>query len=39
MLIEEAMGKRAYTGDVREEGEDYESEEATVESDLTISAA
>jgi hypothetical protein len=36
-LIENAMGKRAYTGEILEEGEDYESDEATQEADLTIS--
>jgi len=35
-LIEDAMGKRAYSGDLREEGEDYESDDATLEADLTI---
>jgi hypothetical protein len=38
-LIEDAMGKRAYTGEMREEGEDYESDEATLEADLTMDAA
>jgi hypothetical protein len=35
-LIEDAMGKPPYTGDLREEGEDYEPDEANVEADLTI---
>ena len=38
-LIEEAMGKSAYTGDVAEEGIDVESDEAAVESDRTMAAA
>jgi hypothetical protein len=38
-LIENAMGKRAYTGEVLEEGEDYESDEATLGADLTIAAS
>ncbi|WP_321927861.1 GmrSD restriction endonuclease domain-containing protein [Paraburkholderia guartelaensis] len=38
-LIEEAMGKPAYSGEIREEGEDYESDQATVEADLTIAVA
>lgn len=35
-LIEEAMGKRAYAGEIREEGEDYETDQASLESELTI---
>ncbi|BCQ24728.1 DUF262 domain-containing protein [Caballeronia sp. NK8] len=38
-LIEDAMGKRAYAGETREEGEDYESDEATLEADLTMDVA
>jgi hypothetical protein len=38
-LIEKATGKVAYTGDVQEEGEDFEADEDTVEAELTISAA
>lgn len=37
-LIEEAMGKRAYTGAGAEEGEDAEADEDTVEAELTIAA-
>jgi hypothetical protein len=38
-LIEQATGKVAYTGDVQEEGEDFEADDDTVEAELTISAA
>ncbi|SAL79936.1 GmrSD restriction endonuclease domain-containing protein [Caballeronia telluris] len=38
-LIEDAMGKRAYAGENNEEGEDYESDEATLEADLTMDAS
>jgi hypothetical protein len=38
-LIENAMGKAAYTGDFAEEGIDVEGDEAAVESDRTMSAA
>lgn len=33
-LIEEAMGKTAYAGDIQEEGEDYEPGEATLDAAL-----
>jgi hypothetical protein len=36
-LIEKAMGKAAYVGDEREEGEDIEADEDTMEAELTIS--
>lgn len=39
MLIEQATGKSAYIGDVKEEGEDVEADEDTVEAKLTIAAA
>lgn len=39
LLIEQATGKAAYTGDVKEEGEDVEADEDTTEADLTIAAA
>ena len=35
-LIEKAIGKAAYTGDVQEEGDDVEADEDTVEAELTI---
>ncbi len=35
-LIEQATGRTAYVGDVQEEGEDVESDEDTVEAELTI---
>ena len=35
-LIEQAMGKAAYTGSVAEEGEDVETDEDAAEADLTI---
>jgi hypothetical protein len=38
-LIEQATGKAAYVGTVREEGEDVEADEDTVEAKLTIAAA
>jgi hypothetical protein len=38
-LIEDATGKSAYTGEIGEEGEDYESDEATLEADLTTAPA
>lgn len=38
-LIEEAMGKVAYMGDAHDEGEDYESENAGDEAELTIAVA
>ena len=38
-LIERATGKAAYTGNVAEEGEDVEVDEATAEADLTMTAA
>jgi hypothetical protein len=38
-LIEEATGKSAYTGAVREEGEDIEADVDTVEAKLTIASA
>jgi len=37
-LIEEAMGKSAYTGEVAEEGEDIEGDEVSLESGLTLAA-
>ena len=37
-LIEQAMGKAAYTGNVAEEGENAEVEEDETEADLTIAA-
>jgi hypothetical protein len=37
-LIEQATGKAAYAGTVKEEGEDAEGDEDTVEAELTISA-
>ncbi len=38
-LIEQATGKVAYVGDVQEEGEDVEADEATMEAELTIVGA
>jgi hypothetical protein len=38
-LIEQAMGKAAYTGNVAEEGEDAEADEDTAEAELTIAVA
>ena len=38
-LIEQAMGKAAYTGSVAEEGEDAEADEDTTEVELTMAAA
>lgn len=35
-LIEQATGKVVYTGDVKEEGEDVEADEDTVEANLTM---
>ncbi len=35
-LIEQATGKVAYTGDVREEGEDFEVDEDAIEAELTV---
>jgi hypothetical protein len=37
-FIEQATGKAAYSGDVKEEGEDVEGDEDTIEAELTISA-
>ncbi|MDA1049992.1 MAG: DUF262 domain-containing protein [Planctomycetota bacterium] len=37
-LIEQAMGKAAYIGDIQEEGDDVEADEDTVEAELTIAA-
>ncbi|MDP1761675.1 MAG: hypothetical protein Q8L43_05575, partial [Deltaproteobacteria bacterium] len=37
-LIEQATGKVAYTGDVQEEGEDFEADEDNVEAKMTIAA-
>ncbi len=37
-LIEQAMGKAAYTGNVADEGEDAEADEDTAEAELTIAA-
>jgi hypothetical protein len=37
-LIEQATGRPAYTGEVREEGEDVEGDEDTLEAELTITA-
>jgi hypothetical protein len=39
VLIEQATGKAAYTGNVQEEGEDVEADEDIVEAELTIAAA
>ena len=39
LLIEQATGKAAYTGNVKEEGEDVEADEDTTEAELTIAAA
>jgi hypothetical protein len=38
VLIEQATGKAAYTGDVQDEGEDVEADADTVEAELTIPA-
>lgn len=38
-LIEQAIGKPIYRGDIKEEGEDAEMDEDTVEAELTISNA
>ena len=38
-LIEQAMGKAAYTGNAAEEGENVEADEDLAEAGLTISAA
>ena len=38
-LIEQAMGKAAYKGDVPEEGEDVESDDNTAEAEQTIPLA
>jgi hypothetical protein len=38
-LIEQAMGKAAYAGNVAEEGEDAEADEDVAEAELTIAAA
>jgi hypothetical protein len=38
-LIEQAMGKAAYSGTVADEGEEIEGDEDTVEANLTIPAA
>jgi hypothetical protein len=38
-LIEQAIGKSAYTGNIAEEGEDVEADADTVEAELTIAAA
>ena len=38
-LIEQATGKAAYIGDVKEEGEDVEADEDTVEAERTIARA
>lgn len=38
-LIEEAMGKRSYQGDVAEEGVDAEQDEDEMEAELTMAAA
>lgn len=37
-LIERAMGKSAYTGDIAEEGEDVEADEDMAEAELTMAA-
>jgi hypothetical protein len=37
-LIEQATGKSAYTGNIREEGDDVETDEDTTEAELTITA-
>jgi hypothetical protein len=37
-LIEQAMGKSAYTGDIAEEGEDVEADEDMAEAELTMAA-
>jgi hypothetical protein len=37
-LIEQAMGKSAYTGDIVEEGEDVEADEDMAEAELTMAA-
>ena len=37
-LIESATGKPAYTGDLQEEGENIESDDRTLEAELTIAA-
>jgi hypothetical protein len=39
VLIEQATGKAAYSGNVPEEGEDVEADEDTVEAELTIATA
>jgi hypothetical protein len=39
LLIEQAMGKSAYAGNIAEEGEDIEADEDTAEAGLTMSAA
>ncbi|MER9171191.1 DUF262 domain-containing protein [Mesorhizobium australicum] len=39
LLIEQAMGKKAYAGDVAEEGEDDEHDEDGVEAEKTMAAA
>ncbi|MER9428790.1 DUF262 domain-containing protein [Mesorhizobium sp. M0408] len=39
LLIEQAMGKKAYAGDVAEEGEDDEQDEDGVEAEKTMAAA
>ena len=39
VLIEQAMGKAAYTGTFAEEGEDAEDDEDAAEAELTMSAA
>jgi hypothetical protein len=38
-LIEQAIGKAPYIGDVQEEGEDIEADEDTIEAEHTIAAA
>jgi hypothetical protein len=39
VLIERATGKVAYSGTLREEGEDVEADDDTVEAELTIASA
>lgn len=37
VLIEQATGKAAYSGDVHDEGVDVEADEDTVEAEMTLS--
>lgn len=37
ILIEQAIGKPIYSGEVKEEGEDAEMDQDTIEAELTIS--